>query len=144
MLSLNTTTLKYKADDMSKILEETFEDYKGHRNYLLERKQFWFNVFVYVFAMSPALVDAIIEKLNWFKFVLWCEDNLLHQREIAYLNYSYEEFKKDRSSTASILNDMLDSVLESLVEIQPDQIEMLFDQLEDKVKKLPDFITKQL
>jgi hypothetical protein len=144
MLSLNTQALKYKADDMTKILEETFEDYKGHRNYLLEKKQFWFNVFVYVFGMSPALMDVIVTKLNWFYFILWCEDNLLKHREIAYLTFSYEEFKKDRSSTASILNDMLDSVLESFTEIQPEQIQMLFDQLEDKVKKLPDFITKAI
>jgi Glu-tRNA(Gln) amidotransferase subunit E-like FAD-binding protein len=144
LLEPNTEQLRYKADDILILLDTTLEEYKLHRNYVMEKRSLWSNIFVYLFEMSPALVDAIIDKMNWLEFIMWSENNLLKKPEIDYIVKSYYELKKEHLSISSVINEMISSVLMSLTEIQPDQIEKLFDQLEDRVKSLPDIIKEDL
>lgn len=144
LLLLNTKELKYQPDNILKLIEETFADYQEHRNYLLEKKKWWFNVFLYLFDMGPKLIEAIIDKMNWFDFIMWCEKNLLMNETIWFVFNSYDEFKKDQLSLSSIINNILNSIVDGLSEMQPDEIRLLFDELEDKIVKLPDIIKQEL
>jgi hypothetical protein len=144
LLKLNTIELKYEADDLPTLLEETLAEYLVHRNSLLEKKALWINILVKFFSISPMIVEAIVEKLNWFNFILWCEEFLMIKKEIAFIVKTYYEFKQDNTSATALLNDIIESVLTSLTEIQPEQIGLLFSQLESQMKNLPGIIKEGL
>lgn len=143
-LVLNTVEVKYDAEDLPVALDDIFTQFFLEKNVLLEKKVLWKTIFIKFFQISDIIVDAIMERLNWFDFILWCEDTLLVKKEIAFFVNMYYQYRSDSTSISAILTDLIESVMTGLTEIQPDQIQVLFDQLENKVKNLPDLIKEQL
>jgi hypothetical protein len=144
VLLLNTAEVRYQADDLYSILDDIYVEYVIEKNSLMEKKALWRYIFITFFQVSEIIVDAIMEKLNWFEYILWCEENLAHRREIKFFVEMYYQFKADNLHVSTILNNMIDAVMTGLTEIQPDQVRLVFDELQKNLKDLPEIIKEQI
>lgn len=144
LLVLNTTEYRYNLELMKTVYDDLYAAFLEHRNSLIERRMLWHAVLQVFYGFELDTIQAVEDKLNWYNFILWCEDYFMSRREIQYFITMYSQYRQDKNSLINLMLELVDVLSGAINDMSPESIQSLLDQLGANLNNLPDFIKGQL
>lgn len=144
LLIFNTTEYKYDLTLMEHAYEDMYAAFLEHRNSLLERRILWHTILQVFFGLNLEIIEAIEDKLNWYNFILWCEEHFASQREIQFFISMYAQYRQDKNSLINLMLELVDVLSGAINDMSPESIQSLLDQLGENLNNLPDIIKDNL
>lgn len=144
LITFNTAEYRYSLDLMETVYNDLYAAFLEHRNSLLERRMLWHVVLNVFYGFDQDIVAAIEEHMNWFDFILWCEDYFKDHREIQFFITMYEQYRKDKNSLINLMLELVDLLSEAINDMSPESIQSLLDQLGENLDNLPSIIKERL
>lgn len=144
LLVLNTEKYRYNLELMEVIYNDLYAAFLEHRNSLVERRMLWHGILQAFYGFELDIIEAIEEKMNWYDFLLWCEDYFVSHRPIQYFITMYAQYRQDKNSLINLMLELVDLLSEAINDMSPESIQSLLDQLGDNLNNLPDIIKERL
>jgi hypothetical protein len=144
LLKLNTTVYNYNLTLMETMYDQIYSAYLEHRNTLLDRRLLWQAVLQVFYNMDVDIIIAIEETMNWYDFMLWCEDYFINHQPVQYFVNMYEKYRADKNSLVNLMLELVDVLSNAINDMSPESIQNLLDQLGDNLNNLPEIIKERL
>jgi hypothetical protein len=144
LLKLNTTVYNYNLTLMETMYDQIYSAYLEHRNTLLDRRLLWQAVLQVFYNMDVDIIIAIEETMNWYDFMLWCEDYFINNQPVQYFVKMYEKYRADKNSLVNLMLELVDVLSNAINDMSPESIQNLLDQLGDNLNNLPEIIKERL
>jgi hypothetical protein len=140
LLALNTKIMDIQYDRLQESFASIFVAYALDQEPIKEQVELYKNILIGFYNIEDHVVEAIADTMTPFGLILWGRSYLLQKEEIAVFYELYQQYRKDKLSTSETLSTIVDLLLQGLSDSDPESLNSLFEQLDRKLKQLPDII----
>jgi hypothetical protein len=144
LLLLNTKDFAISYEVLENAFGNTLFAYIENDNPMQEEKVLWHNILMGFYGFEDRIVEALSDTMGFFKFVLWCRNQLSSKVEIALFLEFYNKYREQKLSAANTMSTILDLLIQGLADSDPESISGLLGQLENQLNRLPDFVKEDI
>lgn len=140
LLLLNTQ--KYRFDDtiIGGSFTFIYDMFKETDNVLIEKQIFWEMVLQGLFGFDEDTINTLTTEIGAFEFINICEEHLAARKEVELFTSMYNTYYAKQESVGTLLRTVLNSFVDDLGNIQPEEINKIMSELNLNLNQLPDFI----
>lgn len=140
LLLLNTQ--KYRFDDtiIGGSFTFIYDMFTETDNVLIEKQIFWEMVLQGLFGFDEDTINTLTTEIGAFEFINICEEHLAARKEVELFTSMYNTYYAKQESVGTLLRTVLNSFVDDLGNIQPEEINKIMSELNLNLNQLPDFI----
>jgi hypothetical protein len=144
LLLLNTKEFSVSYDTLENAFGNTLFSYIENNNPMQEEKVLWHNILMGFYGFEDRIVEALSDTMGFFRFVLWCRNQLSKKEEVALFLEFYAKYREQKLSAANTMSTVIDLLIQGLADSDPESISGLLGQLESQLNRLPDFVKEDI